>query len=122
MYRGNTRNRRNNRYRRLSAAGHHVDVSDPAVERRIDRRHEERTNRSRGQIDHQLAILLQSGVMFLMGIGRGRVEGDAYLRINGHLAQPFYPFMGRGNATLTSHRKPFRCRINAHHGDKLQTV
>src|SRR4029077_777634 len=65
--RGYIRDRADDRHRGLATAGHHVDLAGVAVRVEVDRRHDERTERGRGQVDNPDVVWRQ-----YRGIGRVR--------------------------------------------------
>ena len=83
--------RRHDRDGGLAAAGHHVDLAGVAVRVEVDRRHHERPERGRGQVDDADVVRRQRLGVGLVRRRRRRVEHHPDLAEAGQGQQPSTP-------------------------------
>ena len=97
--------------RRLTTASHHIDVHHlpPEVRAQIDRRHTERPDRRRRQIDHQHAARRQRVGILAVHIGRGRIEGNLDVIVAQMRQQPGDALIGRLSPISRARCNPSDC-------------
>jgi len=94
------RDRRHDWNGRLTTTGHHIDILRRQIVFTIDHRDHIRTDRRRGQINHDLTGISHDGIMMFMRACRGGIKHNADIL-------PFRQFLQSLNAFMCSSKTQF---------------
>ena len=115
--------RGDDRDRRLPAAGHHVDVVLVEVRVEVDRRHHERADGRRGQVDQPLAVRRESfSALATCALALVASKTMSISSKPGIAISPSTPSCGGGDAEALRAGEPVGLGVDADHGAHLEGV